>query len=185
MLRQTFLSLAQNKGLREFAIHNPLARRMALRFVAGEKLPEAVEVISGLNRSGMSATFDLLGENVSNEAEARATATSYVAILDAIEQRKLKSNVSLKLTAVGLDLGAGLAYDNMRTILDRAQQYGNFVRIDMESTDYTDVTLDIFRRLWKDYQNVGVVLQAYLYRTPRDVAEMVQLGARVRLCKGA
>ncbi len=185
MLRQGFLTLAQSKGLRDFAVANPLARKVARRFVAGEQLDEAVGVIGDLNRQGMKATFDLLGENVTSAADANATADGYLALLDAIQEHKLDSNVSLKLTAMGLDISEGTAVDNMRRILERAQRYGNFVRMDMESSDYTDITLDIFRRLWQDYQNVGVVLQAYLYRTPQDVDEMIRLGARVRLCKGA
>jgi proline dehydrogenase len=185
MLRQGFLTLAQSKGLRDFAVGNPLARKVARRFVAGEQLEEAVGVIGDLNRQGMLATFDLLGENVTSAADANATADAYLALLDAIQEQHLKSNVSLKLTAMGLDISEGTAVDNMRRILERAQRYGNFVRMDMESSDYTDITLEIFRRLWRDYQNVGVVLQAYLYRTPQDVDEMIRLGARVRLCKGA
>jgi proline dehydrogenase len=185
MLRQGFLTLSQSRGLRNFAVANPLARRVVRRFVAGEKLDEAVGVIAGLNRAGLLATFDLLGENVSTAGDANKTADAYLTLLDAIEQHKLKSNVSLKLTAMGLDISEGTAYANVRRILERAQQYGNFVRIDMEGSDYTDVTLDMFRRLWQDFQNVGVVLQAYLYRTPRDVDEMIRLRARVRLCKGA
>jgi proline dehydrogenase len=185
MLRQGFLTLAQSKGLRDFAVANPLARKVARRFVAGEQLDEAVGVIGDLNRQGMSATFDLLGENVTSAADANGTADAYLALLDAIQEQHLKSNVSLKLTAMGLDISEGTAVDNMRRILERAQGYGNFVRMDMESSDYTDITLEIFRRLWRDYQNVGVVLQAYLYRTPQDVDEMIRLGARVRLCKGA
>jgi proline dehydrogenase len=185
MLRQGFLTLAQSKELRDFAVANPLARKVARRFVAGEHLDEAVGVIGDLNRQGMKATFDLLGENVTSAADANATADAYLALLDAIQQHKLDSNVSLKLTAMGLDISEGTAVDNMRRILERAQRYGNFVRMDMESSDYTDITLEIFRRLWRDYQNVGVVLQAYLYRTPQDVDEMIRLRARVRLCKGA
>ena len=185
MLRQGFISLSQSKGLRDFAVGNPLARRLARRFVAGEELDEAVAVIHDLNGRGMLATFDLLGENVSTVEEANGTADAYLALLDAIQTNSLKSNVSLKLTAMGLDLGEGVAYDNMCRILERAQSYGNFVRLDMEGSDYTDITLAIFRRLWQQYQNVGVVLQAYLYRTPHDVDEMIHLKARVRLCKGA
>jgi proline dehydrogenase len=185
MLRQGFLTLSQSRGLRNFAVANPLARRVVRRFVAGETLDEAVGVIAGLNRAGLLATFDLLGENVSTAGDANKTADAYLTLLDAIEQNKLKSNVSLKLTAMGLDISEGTAYANVRRILERAQQYGNFVRMDMEGSDYTDVTLDMFRRLWQDFQNVGVVLQAYLYRTPRDVDEMIRLRARVRLCKGA
>ncbi|HMA34867.1 MAG TPA: proline dehydrogenase family protein [Chloroflexia bacterium] len=185
MLRQGFLTLSQSKGLRDFAVANPLARKVARRFVAGEELSEAVQVIGALNQEGLFATFDLLGENVTSTADAHATADAYLALLDAIQTHKLKSNVSLKLTAMGLDLSEGTALDNMRRILERARGYGNFVRIDMESSDYTDVTLALFRRLWQDYQNVGVVLQAYLYRTPQDIDEMIHLKARVRLCKGA
>jgi proline dehydrogenase len=185
MLRQGFISLSQSKGLRDFAVSNPLARKVARRFVAGEEQAEAVQVIAGLNRQGLHATFDLLGENVSTVDEANATADAYLSLLDAIEQQKLDSNVSLKLTAMGLDLGESVAYENMRRILERAKAYNNFVRLDMEGSDYTDVTLALFRRLWKDYQNVGTVLQAYLYRTPQDVDEMIRLKARVRLCKGA
>ncbi|HUS16765.1 MAG TPA: proline dehydrogenase family protein [Chloroflexia bacterium] len=185
MLRQGFLTLSQSKGLRDFAVANPLARKVARRFVAGEQLDEAVRVIADLNRRGMFATFDLLGENVNTREDADATADAYLALLDAIERNKLKSNVSLKLTAMGLDLGESIAVDNLRRILDRARQYGKFVRIDMEGSEYTDVTLAIFRRLWQDYQNVGVVLQAYLYRTPQDVDEMIRMKVRVRLCKGA
>lgn len=185
MLRQGFLSLSQSRGLRDFAVANPLAQRIARRFVAGEELDEAVPVIRRLNEQGMLATFDHLGENVHSTADADATADAYIALLDAIHDNGLRSNVSLKLTALGLDISEGCALENMRRILVRAQGYNNFVRIDMESSDYTDVTLEIFRKLWTDFQNVGLVLQAYLYRTPHDVDEMIRLKARVRLCKGA
>jgi proline dehydrogenase len=185
MLRQGFLTLSQSQGLRNFAVANPLARLVARRFVAGEKLDEALGVVTRLNGAGMLATFDVLGENVSSATDAEQSAIAYLALLDAIKRDGLKANVSLKLTAMGLDISEGTAFDNVRRIVERAQQYGNFVRIDMEGSDYTDVTLDLFRRLWRDFQNVGVVLQAYLYRTPRDVDEMIRLRARVRLCKGA
>jgi len=185
MLRQGFLSLSQSRGLRDFAVANPLAQRVARRFVAGEELDEAIPVIRSLNEQGMLATFDHLGENVNSAEDAGATADAYIALLDAIHDNGLRSNVSLKLTALGLDIGEGCALENMRRILERAQSQNNFVRIDMESSDYTDVTLAIFRKLWEDFQNVGLVLQAYLYRTPHDVDEMIRLKARVRLCKGA
>jgi proline dehydrogenase len=185
MLRQGFLSLSQSAGLRDFAVGNPLARRVARRFVAGEEQSEALDVIRDLNGRGLQATFDRLGENVHSAQDARETADAYIALLDAIDQHQLRSNVSLKLTAMGLDVGEDIALANMRRILERAARYDNFVRMDMEGSEYTDVTLAIFYRLWPDFQNVGVVLQAYLYRTPRDVDEMIRLGARVRLCKGA
>ncbi len=186
MLRQGFLTLSHSKSVRDFTVANPLVRRVVRRFVAGEQLDEAIAVIQTLNGAGMLATFDLLGENVNTADDAARTADSYVHLLDAIHSNDLRSNVSLKLTAMGLDISEGTALENLRRVLDRAQQQGNFVRIDMEGSDYTEVTLDVFRTLWAEgRRNVGVVLQAYLYRTARDVDEMIRLGARVRLCKGA
>lgn len=187
MLRQAFLSLSNSNELQNVALHNGVARKFALRFVAGETLEQAVQAIVTLNRKGCMATFDHLGENICNAEEARQAADSYLDILDAIQRRKLKSNVSLKLTQMGLDLDEGLAYENVARICRKAQELDNFVRLDMESSAYTDRTLDVFRRLWhkEGYRNVGVVLQAYLYRTEADVREMNKLGARVRLCKGA
>lgn len=169
------------------ALHNGAARKFALRFVAGETLQQAVQAIAALNRKGCLATFDHLGENICNASEARQAAATYLDILAAIKRHGLNSNVSLKLTQMGLDLDEGLAYENVARICRKAQELNNFVRIDMESSAYTVRTLDIFRRLWnrEGFRNVGVVLQAYLYRTEGDVREMNKLGARVRLCKGA
>ncbi len=169
------------------ALHNGAARRFALRFVAGETLEQAVRAIAALNARGCKATLDHLGENICNADEARQAAASYIDILEAITRHRLDSNVSLKLTQMGLDIDEELCYQNVANICARARELNNFVRIDMESSAYTDRTLDIFRRLWhKDgFRNVGVVLQSYLYRTEADVREMNKLGARVRLCKGA
>jgi proline dehydrogenase len=187
VLRQTFLSMSNSSELENIALHNGMARRFALRFVAGETLEQAAKAIADLNKKGITATFDHLGENVNTAAEAIASADSYIEVLDKIEKTGIKSNVSLKLTQMGLDVDEELCYRNVSRVCERARELDNFVRLDMESSAYTDRTLDVFRRLWHEsrYRNVGVVLQAYLYRTEEDVREMNSLGARVRLCKGA
>jgi proline dehydrogenase len=186
VLRQTFLTLSNSRELHDIAINNGLARKVARRFVAGETKDQAVSVVAEVNKKGIRATLDHLGENVTQASEAVASADSYIEILDAIEDARIDSNVSLKLTQMGLDIDEQLCFENLSRICMRAQELNNFVRIDMESSAYTDRTLDLFRRLWDSgFRNVGVVLQAYLYRTEDDVREMNALGARVRLCKGA
>jgi proline dehydrogenase len=187
VLRNTFLSLSNSKELQDVALNNGMARRFALRFVAGETLDQATKAIMALNSKGIMATFDHLGENVNTADEATASADAYIQVLNKIEKTKIKSNVSLKLTQMGLDVDEELCFRNVSRICERAKELGNFVRLDMESSAYTDRTLDMFRKLWHEsgYRNVGVVLQAYLYRTEEDIREMNSLGARVRLCKGA
>lgn len=187
MLRQAFLSMSNSRELQNIALHNGAARKFALRFVAGETLDQAVEAIAALNQKGITATFDHLGENINTEAEAKAAADSYIEVLKRIVSSGINSNVSLKLTQMGLDIDEELCFQNVARICECARDLNNFVRIDMESSAYTDRTLGIFRKLWHElgYRNVGVVLQAYLYRTVNDVKEMNSLGARVRLCKGA
>lgn len=187
MLRQAFLSMSNSRELQNVALHNRAARRFALRFVAGETLGQAIRAIAELNKTGIKATFDQLGENVNSVEAANAAADSYIQILDKIVSTGIDSNVSLKLTQMGLDVDEEVCFRNVCRICERAKELNNFVRLDMESSAYTDRTLDMFRRLWHEagYRNVGVVLQSYLYRTERDVREMNDLGARVRLCKGA
>jgi proline dehydrogenase len=179
--------MSNSRDLQNIALSNGAARKFALRFVAGETLDQAARAIAVLNRQGIMATFDHLGENINTESEAVASADAYIELLERIKTDSLNSNVSLKLTQMGLDVDEELCFDNVARICARARDLDNFVRIDMESTAYTDLTLDLFRRLWHEcgYRNVGVVLQAYLYRTEKDVREMNSLGARVRLCKGA
>jgi len=187
VLRQTFLTLSNSRELQNIALHNGAARKFALRFVAGETLDQAVAAIQMLNQKGITATFDHLGENINTEAEAKASADAYIEVLRRIVSSGINSNVSLKLTQMGLDVDEELCFQNVARICECARDVNNFVRIDMESSLYTDRTLNIFRRLWHEsgYRNVGVVLQAYLYRTVNDVKEMNSIGARVRLCKGA
>ncbi len=158
----------------------------ARRFIAGETLEEALQVVRDLNQRGFLATLDALGENVTQEVEARQAAMRYIQVLEKIDEVKADSNISLKLTQMGLDIDWKLCWDNLTAILDKARAYQNFVRIDMESSAYTQRTLDMYRLLReKGYTNVGVVIQAYLYRSEKDVKDLIALKARVRLCKGA
>jgi proline dehydrogenase len=158
---------------------------MARRFVAGERLEEAIDAVQALNGQGLLATLDHLGENVTGETEARDACTEVLDLLAAIEASDAASGVSIKLTQLGLDLGPALAAENLERIVARAAQANRFVRIDMESFDYVQPALDLFETLWQRYRNVGVVIQSYLYRSAEDVARLVQLGASVRLVKGA
>ena len=187
MLRSALLYLSNQPQIFKFVRNNRVAKSFANRFVAGETLDTALAAVARLNSRGISASLDLLGESVHNEAEARAAGDAYVTMLDRIHQRNANANVSVKLTAMGLDISEDLCVSIMHRILQRARDYGTFVRIDMESSEYTQRTLDLFeQRLFPAYrENVGIVLQSYLYRTFADVEHAVQLKARVRLCKGA
>ena len=187
MLRSTLLYLSNQPRVFRFVRSNRLAKKFASRFVAGETLDEALAAVRALNAKGITASLDLLGESVSNEREARVAANEYLAILDRIHQQSLDANVSLKLTAMGLDVSEELCVAIMHDVLSRAQAYNTFVRLDMESSAYTERTLQLFYdRLYPAYKgNVGIVLQSYLYRTSSDVERAVQAKCRVRLCKGA
>jgi len=187
MLRSTLLYLSNQQRIFNFVRNNRLAKRFANRFVAGETLDTALAAVRTLNAKGMSASLDLLGESVSNEAAARQTGRDYLRILDRIHEERLDGNVSLKLTAMGLDISEDLCVAVTQGVLDRAQQYGIFVRLDMEASAYTERTLRLFEdRLYPSYkEHVGIVLQSYLYRTMQDVQRANQLRCRVRICKGA
>ena len=187
MLRSALLYLSNQPRVSSFVIHNRMAKGFAARFVPGETLDSALDAVKKLNAKGITASLDLLGESVRNEKEARESAAQYIRILDRIKESRLDANVSVKLTAMGLDVGEELCILNMQNILDRAREHETFVRIDMEGSDYTQKTLDIFyHRLFPSYRgNVGIVLQSYLYRAFQDTQEANVAGARVRLCKGA
>ncbi len=187
MLRSALLYLSGQQQIFRFVRNNKLAKTMANRFVAGETLDTALAAVVRLNARGITASLDLLGESVHNEEEARASGEGYVTMLDRIYERKADANVSVKLTAMGLDISEDLCVAIMHKILQRARDYQTFVRIDMESSEYTQRTLDLFEhRLYPAYrENVGIVLQSYLYRTFADVERANLLKARVRLCKGA
>jgi len=187
MLRNTLLYLSDQPRVFNFVRHNRMAKGFASRFVAGETIDTALAAVKSLNSQGITATLDLLGESVRNEKEARASAKAYIDLLGRIKAEGLDSNVSLKLTAMGLDISEDLCVSNLQNILDCANELETFVRLDMESSEYTQKTLDLFyERLYPSYRgNVGLVLQSYLYRTATDVEEANREGARVRLCKGA
>jgi proline dehydrogenase len=159
---------------------------LAKRFVAGETIDAAIRAVGELNARGMTATLDFLGEDVLEPEAAIHTRDAYLAMLDRIGSSGVQSNVSVKMTAMGLLIDQDFALDNLRQILQRAQRNPDpFVRIDMEGTPVTQATLDLFERAYAENQNVGIVLQAYLKRTPGDVERAIGMGARVRLCKGA
>jgi proline dehydrogenase len=184
MLRGTLLYLSEQPMLKR-VLGGPLTKPLVNRFVAGVTLNEATEAVRKLNATGMTATLDYLGESVFSAEEAGAAATQYVAVLHAIERAGTDCNASLKLTQMGLDVDRALCVRNVERLVAQAAQFGNFIRIDMEGSDYTQVTLDIHRELFAKHQNVGVVIQAYLYRSEEDIRALNLMGARVRLCKGA
>jgi len=159
---------------------------LAKRFVAGETTASAIDAVRTLNAGGMSATLDFLGEDVFERDAAIKTRDAYIAMLDDIRASGANTNVSVKLTAMGLLIDEDFALDNLTTIVEYAQRNADpFVRIDMEGSSVTDATLRVFERAFAKSKNVGIVLQAYLKRTAADVARAIELGARVRLCKGA
>ncbi len=187
MLRNSLLYLSRQQGIFNFIRGNGFARQMASRFVAGETIADACRAAAELNALGISATLDLLGESVTNEAEARETGRQYLDLLDAIHAQGLNCNVSVKLTALGQDIRDDLCIEVVHALLERAEQYDSFVRLDMESSEYTQRTIDMFeQQLFSRYpKRVGIVLQSALRRTVDDVEHAIGLQARVRLCKGA
>jgi proline dehydrogenase len=184
-MRALLLRLSESKRLAPLMMHNGASRRVARRFVAGESLDDAVEAAREVNRRLQLASLDLLGENVSDEAGARRAAEGYRAVFDRIAQERLDANVSLKLTQLGLDLSEELCVELLEKIVAHATSQGNFVRIDMEGSAYTQRTVEITKRVRAKYAGVGTVVQAYLYRTQEDVQDLLATGCRLRLCKGA
>ncbi|HEX9438729.1 MAG TPA: proline dehydrogenase family protein [Roseiflexaceae bacterium] len=184
MLRGTLLYLSEQPTLKRL-LSGGMARPLVRRFVAGETLNDAMDAVRRLNDAGLTASLDYLGESVNRAEDAGAAALQYITILHAIERQGARANASLKLTQMGLDVDRALCVRNIERIIAQAAQFGNFIRVDMEGSDYTQVTLDIFKELFAKHKNVGVVIQSYLYRSEADVRELNVLGARVRLCKGA
>lgn len=184
--RRAVLSVADQAKVREIFETNPQARKLVSRFVAGETLEEALAVAKDLQKDGITITLDQLGENVNSEEAASAAVVGYVDTLQQLAANGLDPNISVKLTMLGMDLGDQIALENMRRILDAAREVNGFVRIDMESSMYTERTMVIFTQLHDQFpENVGIVLQTYLHRTAQDVIDMIERGARVRLVKGA
>ena len=186
-MRKALLWLSERQRIFNFIKRNGLARRFASRFVAGETVETAIDAVREINRKDISASLDLLGESVGKESEAAAARDEYLGMLSRISETGVNANVSLKLTQMGFDISEDLCLANMRAILDRAMELKTFVRIDMESSAYTQRTLDFFyQKVSADYQRVcGVVIQSCLRRSEKDIEDLVQKKVRVRLCKGA
>ena len=186
MLRSFFIAMSRNKGFRQFSERSAVGRRLSSRFVAGMTVEAALEAAAAMNREGIAATLDSLGESVMDEGQARSGAAVYHQLLDAIEARKLNANVSVKLTQVGMDLSPALAETIIADLVQHADQADSFVRIDMEGSEYTEATLVLTEHLHARWPGrVGAVLQAYLFRTAKDARRLVEQGIRIRLCKGA
>jgi len=186
MLREFLLTLSRNAAARDAAIHSRILRPAVRRFVAGESLADGVAAVQTLNGNGIEATLDMLGEGTASEDDARRAARAYLEMLNAIFHRGLRAHVSLKLSQMGLDLSPDLAAELLEGIAQTAAGVGTFVRLDMEDSSRLPSTLGVFDRVWdRGIRNVGIALQAYLYRTPDDVERYVSRGVRIRLCKGA
>lgn len=185
LTRTALLYLSRKESLKDFFSRFNAFKRITGRFIAGENIDDALVAIRDLNAMGITASFDHLGESITSEAEAEQEVREYLRVLGRIEATGINSNVSVKLTQLGLEIDEGLAYRNARRIVEEAARRSNFVRIDMEDSRRTDATLRVFRRLRAEFDNVGIVIQSYLYRSEADVTELLRLGARIRLCKGA
>jgi len=185
--RSALIWLSRHEGLKDFATRFAVFKKLTTRFVAGETIEEAVKFIREINAEGCSATFDHLNESVGSAAEAESEVSEYLNILAKIDETGINSNVSIKLTQFGLGLDPEVAYKNARRVVEDAHRRGNFVRVDMEDSQVTQVTIDIFKRLRSEFglNDVGIVLQSYLYRTYEDAQELAKLPARIRICKGA
>ena len=185
VLRASFLWLADRRWLARVALGTPFLRRMPLRFVAGTTLDQAVTAVRRLNASGMSATLDVLGESVKDRASADRAAAAYVETLERIAAEGLDANVSIKLSQMGLDLGIEECLAVMAPVVEAGDRHHIFIRIDMESSEYTERTLEVMRRLRVDAHEVGPVIQSYLHRSRADVEQLAADRVRTRVCKGA
>jgi proline dehydrogenase len=185
MLRALLLALAKSSRLRRWITSHGATRRMARRFVPGEELAPAIEAARACNKAGMTVSLDHLGENVVTREDAERARASYTEALDQIAAQGIEGNVSLKLTHLGLDLGGEFCAEQLRIVTHRAEELGNFVRVDMEGSAYTDRTLRIVKQARAESPAVGTVIQAYLYRSEEDIRDLLGIGCRIRLVKGA
>jgi len=188
LLRSAFIALSTNKPLRRFSENSKLGRKLSSRFVAGLEVEDALRTTAKLNNQGMTATLDSLGESVSTEAEAHQAAEIYHRLLDSIAAQQLKANISVKLTQMGLEFSPDLAYTIAAGLTEHAKATGNFLRIDMEGSNLTQVTLDLVRHIYARPEycgHIGIVIQAYLFRSEADIQQLIADGIRIRLCKGA
>ena len=185
MLKATLLKAAGSPTLQRQVTSNPVARRVAARFIAGNNLDDADRVIRELNARGASVALDYLGENTESEAQAREATGAYLAALDRIQDHELDANISVKLTALGMDISPELAVEEASKVAARGKEIGAMVGVDMESHRYVERTVETVHRLEQSYDNVGVCLQSYLFRTPDDLDRLNRWGVPVRLVKGA
>ena len=188
MLRATFIALSESRSLRSFAEKTALGQRLSSRFVAGLTIDDALRAARAMNQMGLGVSVDNLGENVTNADEARHSAQLYHQMLDQIASQELNANVSVKLTHMGFDVNEAMAYEITSGLVEHAARIKNFVRVDMEGSAYTQRTLDFVRRLHSEPEyadHVGAVIQSYLYRSERDVEQLLAERIRIRLCKGA
>ncbi|MGH9480762.1 MAG: proline dehydrogenase family protein [Terriglobales bacterium] len=184
-MRTALLALSRNSSVRHLTEHSRLGRRISRRFVAGLNLDDAIAAVAAVNRLGMTATLDPLGENVATDAAAGQAGANACTILQTIHQRQVDSNLSLKLTQLGLDLGQDLARGLLRQILEQARRLSTFIRVDMEGSEYTEATIALVEEMHAEGNAVGTVLQAYLHRSAGDLERLLARGIRVRLVKGA
>src|SRR5437660_9994714 len=185
MLRSTLLKLSESKSFANWVTSNSTTRRMARRFVAGETLDEAIAAARECNNVGMHASLDYLGENVATISDAQHSRDAYLEVFERIAQEGLHANVSGKLTQLGLDINIEFCEGLVRSIVERAAGFDNFLRIDMEGSLYTQRTIELVKRVRARNPAVGTVIQSYLYRSETDVTDLLAYGCRIRLCKGA
>jgi proline dehydrogenase len=186
MFRSFFSYLAKAAWARNIVAKWSFAWKMASRFVAGQTLADGIQVIKSLNELGINATLDHLGENTDSPEKARHAAMDIVQAIEGIEAASVRANVSIKLTQIGLGISPELCLENLKLILEKAQSYNSFVRIDMEDSTVTQKTLDMLYAVRQlGYENVGIVIQAYLYRSEEDLRKLLGDCIKIRLCKGA
>lgn len=185
--RSALIYLSQQEGLKDFATQLPVFKKLTTRFVAGETIDEATAAIEEINRFGATASFDHLNEGVTRAEDTEEEVREYKRVLAKIGNTGIRSNVSIKLTQFGLEINPELAYTNARSVVADAAARRNFVRVDMEGSAVTQITVDIFKRLRNEFDRdtVGIVIQSYLRRSESDVKDLIKIPARIRLCKGA
>jgi proline dehydrogenase len=184
-VRALLLFLSRRKGLRKWMETSAFARRLAARFVAGDTWADGLEAGRRINREGIAVTFDRLGESVTSLAEAETSRDEYMRVLAEISDHHLDANVSIKLTQFGMDISEQACRANVEQLVRRARDLNSFVRIDMESSEYTERTLRLVGDMHAQYKTVGTVIQAYLRRSEKDIEMLCRQGIRARLCKGA
>jgi len=184
LMRSVLLAAAQNRWLRDRASHYKFVRKSVARFMPGETLDDALTAAQTLRSKKIGTVLTHLGENISDRSEAQQVTDHYLEVLERIRQKTLQTEISIKLTQLGLDLSPDFCYENLKTIIMRAAKE-SIVWIDMEASNYVDATLDLYRRALGEFPNAGVCLQAYLYRTKNDLAKLLPLRPSIRLVKGA